>query len=369
MSWDGAVNGLHAGFDQTVGDALLWGLAVSRHAVSVGYDATAPAYYGATPGQPASGTQSIRSVSGHPYVALNLASGGRLWASAGWGSGEWIDNSGSLGHYGANMSWANAVAGGALPISIRGAGLEAVFDASAASLTVEDADLVLGDPSLGVNRVRAALEGQRTFAQGSGSVVDLGARLGLRYDGGDGATGMGVEAGLGAAWSLPSSGMRLGLEWSLLVAHQGDVNRQSVSAYIEREPPGPSGRGLRFRLAPSLGADAMHEGALFDDEQLRGLGGLHHMPQGPRLDAEVGYGFERSALSPYVGVSTGGDDRRSLRTGLGWTTSRGRINWALELERVDTPGSAPDNRVQLRFGSRRGAGGQAFAVPRSGGMR
>ena len=214
VSWDGAVNGLHAGFDQTLGENLLWGLAVSRHTASLGYDAQAL-------GRPASGTQSTRAISAHPYVALNLASGGRLWASAGWGSGEWTDYEDSGPRYGADMSWTNAVAGGALPFVIRGAELEAVFDASAATLTVEDEELALHDPSVGISRVRAALQGQREFALGSGSLMDLGARLGLRYDGGDGATGMGVETGLGAAWSMPSTGLRLGVEWSLLLAHQG----------------------------------------------------------------------------------------------------------------------------------------------------
>ena len=113
--------------------------------------------------------------------------------------------------------------------------------------------------------------------------------------------------------------------------------------------PGPAGQGLRFRLAPSLGADAMAAGALFDDEQLRSLGGMHAMPRGPRLDAEIGYGFERFALSPFAGISTGADDQRSIRTGLNWATSGGRVNWALELERVERPGSSPDTRFQLRL--------------------
>ena len=344
VSWDGAVNGLHAGFDQTLGENMLWGLAVSRHTASVGYDAQAL-------GRPASGTQSTRAVSAHPYVALNLASGGRLWASAGWGSGEWADREDSGARYGSDMSWTNAVAGGALPIVIRGAELEAVFDASTARLTLEDDELAFDDPSLGVSRVRAALQGQRQFAAGSGSAIDLGARLGLRYDGGDGQTGMGVETGLGAAWSMPSTGLRLGVEWSLLLAHQDEVNRQSFTAYIEREPAGPAGRGLSFRLAPSLGADAMAAGTLFDDERLRNLGGMHAMPLGPRLDAEIGYGFERFALSPFAGISTAGEGQRSIRTGLNWATSGGWMNWSLELERTERPGSAPDTRVQLRFNS------------------
>ena len=344
LSWDGAVNGLHAGFDQTLAENLLWGLAVSRHTASVGYDAQAL-------GRPASGTQSTRAVSAHPYVALNLASGGRLWASAGWGSGEWADREDSGARYGSDMSWTNAVAGGALPIVIRGAELEAVFDASTATLTLEDDELAFDDPSVGASRVRAALQGQRGFAGGGGSVFDLGVRLGLRYDGGDGQTGMGVETGLGAAWSMPSSGLRLGLEWSLLLAHQGEVNRQSVTAYIEREPVGPAGQGLSFRVAPSLGADALAAGTLFDDERLHSLGGMHAMPRGPRLDAEIGYGFERFALSPFAGISTAGEGQRSIRTGLNWATSGGWMNWSLELERTERPGSAPDTRVQLRFNS------------------
>ena len=344
LSWDGAVNGLHAGFDQTLGENMLWGLAVSRHTASVGYDARGT-------GRPASGTQSTRAVSAHPYVAMNLASGGRLWASAGWGSGEWIDREDSGARYGSDMSWTNAVAGGALPIVIRGAELEAVFDASTARLAVEDDELELDDPSLGVSRVRAAFQGQRQFVAGSGSSIDLGVRLGLRYDGGDGQTGMGVETGLGAAWSMPSTGLRLGVEWSLLLAHQGELNRQSITAYIEREPVGQRGSGLSFRLAPSLGADAMHAGTLFDDEQLHGLGGRHEMPLGPRIDAEVGYGFERFALSPFARISAGGEDQRSIRTGLNWATSGGRVNWALEIERMEMRDSPPATSFQLRFNS------------------
>ncbi len=343
VNWDGAVNGLHAGFDQTIGENMLWGLAISRHSASVDYDAWAL-------GRHASGRQSTQAISAHPYLALNLASGGRLWASAGWGSGEWTDREDGGARYGADISWGNAVAGGALPIIVRGTELEAVFDASLARLALEDGELGLDESSLGVSRVRGALQGQREFVFGSGSRVDLGARLGLRYDGGDGATGMGVETGLGAAWNMPSAGLRLGLEWSLLVAHQGDVDRQSLAAYIEREPTGPGGQGLRFRLAPSLGADATQAGALFEDERLRGLWGIHQITGGPHLDAEIGYGFERFSFSPFAAISTSEDNRRSLKTGLSWATSSGRISWALELERIERPGG-PENRVQLRFQS------------------
>ena len=369
LGWNGEMTGVHVGLDRAVGERLLLGFAVSRHAASFDYRGM---HDGTDGPQTLSGAQDYESLSVHPYAALSLNGGGHLWASIGRGAGDWSDFSAADGRYASQQQWSTLSAGGGLPIVSGRTALEAVFDASVSSLDVDDIDGLLADSAVVAGRVRGALDLSRGF-EFDGSALKLHGRLGLLHEEGDGETGTAVEAGLGAAWAVAASGLRIGFDWTALLSHGSDIRRESLAAWIEREPTDPDGAGFRFRVAPSFGAGAgvgagaggfgtggpLNSARLLDPRELDRLAaarnGLGHGPDrfGPQLDAEIGYGFRRFEFSPYLGVSADGASRhRTWSGGLRWTTGR-PVNWEIGLERTESENAPPDDRFMLRFESLR----------------
>ena len=354
MGWNGEMTGLHAGLDRMFGDRALLGLAVSRHATEFGYrhtDGPRPFY----------GTQISDSQSFHPYAALRLSGGGRLWASAGRGTGAWSDLDEEEGRYDSRQRWSSVAAGGGLPIMRGKTTLEAVFDASASRLELDDPDNLLADTAVATARARGSLDVSRAVSFDGGSALQMRGRLGVLNEAGDGETGTAVEAGLGTAWSMASGGLSLGFDWSALLSHRGGVDRESLSAWIEREPTNSQGTGWRFRFAPSLGtADAgiaqaggpLTAARLLDPRELEMLAAGRD-PSAPRLDAQIGYGFPRHGLAPYVGISADGENRsRTWTGGLVWTTP-GAVIWKFDVERTESQGAPPNHRFMLRIDSPR----------------
>ena len=104
------------------------------------------------------------------------------------------------------------------------------------------------------SRVRAVLEGSRSFALSGGGALEPSLTLGLRHDGGDAESASGVELGTGTSWSDPSRGLGSDLRLYGLVAHEdGGYDEWGVSGSL-RMAPGASGRGLSLFMTPSWGA-------------------------------------------------------------------------------------------------------------------
>ena len=198
------------------------------------------------------------------------------------------------------------------------------------------------------SRVRAVLEGSRTFSLSGGGSVEPSLSLGLRHDGGDAETGTGVELGAGLSWSDPSHGLTSNLRLYGLAAHEaGGHDEWGVSGSLRIAPP-PSGRGLSLSMTPSWGAEGQ-SGRLWDTRPsaLAGDGGE---PPTARLDTELGYGLSLSGGltgTPYVGLGLG--DARDYR--LGWRLASGRwqsFSLGVEAARSEAANDdAPEHRIGL----------------------
>ena len=79
----------------------------------------------------------------------------------------------------------------------------------------------------GANRLRTALEGSRAL-QCAGWSLTPSVEIGIRQDGGDAETGLGLETGFGVVFSDPGLGLMIDATLSMLVAHQD--NRYDVPA-------------------------------------------------------------------------------------------------------------------------------------------
>ncbi len=173
------------------------------------------------------------------------------------------------------------------------------------------------------SRVRAVLDGSRTFSFASGAALTPKLELGVRHDAGDAETGTGMELGAGLGYADPSRGLDMALKVHGLAVHAEDGYEEwGVSGQL-RLVPGGAGRGLSASLTPSYGVDPAGSERLWALPASSGLtaNGAANGAAEPssRFDAEVGYGMsllgDRFTGTPNVGLGLS-DRAREVR--MGW---------------------------------------------------
>ena len=197
------------------------------------------------------------------------------------------------------------------------------------------------------SRMRAVLDGSRTFAFPGGATLTPSVELGVRHDGGDAETGTGVELGAGLGYADPSRGLDMALRVHGLSAHAGDeYSEWGVSGSL-RLVPGDAGRGLSASLTPSYGADPGGSQRLWMLPDADAMAANDDVPLSSRLGAEVGYGMAvfggRFTGTPHVGfgLSEAGRDWR-----VGWRLSSGAGPLKLSLEAIRRE---PDNSTRAGY--------------------
>ena len=172
------------------------------------------------------------------------------------------------------------------------------------------------------SRVRAMLDGSRTFSLAGGATLAPSVALGVRHDGGDAETGTGLELGAGLGYADPSRGLDMALRVHGIAAHAEDgYDEWGVSGQL-RLVPGAAGRGLSMSLTPSYGADPGGSERLWALPDAHALAAHGDAPASSRLDTEFGYGLPvfggGFTGTPNVGLGLS-DTARDLR--LGWRLS------------------------------------------------
>ena len=174
-----------------------------------------------------------------------------------------------------------------------------------------------------VTRMRFLVEGSRVFKLWDGS-LRVSAEAGLRHDGGDADTGVGLEFGGGVRYAGPGYTLS-GSANGLMVHGERGFKEWGATGSI-RIDPGAFGRGLSFTVAPTWGA--AQGGAPGGMERLQshretpGAGpGRGFKPEG-RLEAEIGYGLRgphgAGLLTPHAGLSLSNRGTRRWRAGARW---------------------------------------------------
>ena len=195
-------------------------------------------------------------------------------------------------------------------------------------------------------RARLALTGTHVFALGGGGALSPEAELGVRWDGGDGATGLGLELGGGLGFAEPSWGLTAQLRGRALLVHeQSELRDWGVSGLL-RLGPGESGEGLSLSVQPAYGAAAA--GGV---ERLWAQGAAAPAAAAPvgaaagaSLSTEIGYGVAAAGsgvLTPYAGLDLT-DAARSYR--LAVATG---LDLALEGSRRETAAGDPLHQLAL----------------------
>ena len=180
------------------------------------------------------------------------------------------------------------------------------------------------------SRVRAVLDGSRTFTLAGGATLSPSLELGLRHDGGDAERGTGFELGAGLGYADLSRGLDMALRVHGLAVHAEDgYDEWGVSGSL-RLVPGGAGHGLSALFTPSYGADPGGSQQLWALPDTYALAANGDAPMSSRLDAEVGYG-----MALFTGRFTG---TPNLGLGLSDTAREMRMGWRLTSAVLNNPG-------------------------------
>ena len=352
VRWDGQMLGAQAGVDAYLEQGYTGGLGLSWSEGTAEYTD----YGGA---QPIAGHYRSRLASLHPYLCWNGADGSNAWGTAGFGLGGIEIDDKVAGSHDSDALAATVAAGGSLRLLTAG-GLAAA-DATALDLRSDawltwyrihgDGDLIRANEAL-IHRVRLALAGSHVFALGGGGSLSPEAELGVRWDGGAGATGLGLELGGGLGFAEPAWGLAADLRGRALLVHQQQELRDwGVSGRL-RLGPGESGEGLSVTVQPTYGAAAdggserlWEQGAPAPEAAAPAAA---TPAPGASLSTEVGYGLAAGAgglLTPYAGVELS-DTERSYRMGGRLAVAAG-FDLALEGQRRETAGGEPLHQLGL----------------------
>ncbi len=189
-----------------------------------------------------------------------------------------------------------------------------------------------------MNRLRLGLEGTwRGIETGGGGTLTPTLEVGLRHDGGDAETGLGLEAGAGLAWSDPASGIAAELKARGLLTHEADGFRErGLSGAFAWDPAPGSDRGPSLTLTQTLGASAVGGvNALFTNGAPTRLAASDAGFDQRRFEAKFGYGTgafgDRLTMTPELGIGLS-DGSRDY--GVGWRLNPVGGGSAFEL-RVD----------------------------------
>ena len=205
------------------------------------------------------------------------------------------------------------------------------------------------------SRVRAMLDGSRTFSLAGGATLAPSVALGVRHDGGDAETGTGLELGAGLGYADPSRGLDMALRVHGLAVHAEDgYDEWGVSGQL-RLVPGGAGRGLSASLTPSFGVDPGGSERLWALPDAQTLAANGEATPSSRLDTEVGYGLAvfggGFTGTPNVGFGLS-DTARDLR--LGWrltpAAASGGTGFELSVDatRREAANAAAEHGVMLR---------------------
>lgn len=333
------------------GDGWLVGTSLSRSSAEADY-----AFDGEVEG---GGTLETQFTGFHPYASFDLGGATEVWVIGGIGSGEaelartHVDRLES-----ADLALGMIAGGLRRRIGLDLAGASFALKADAGFLRLEADEGIGAAASLAADVSRLRLATEATWEVG---IAHPFVEVGGRFDGGDGATGSGVEVAGGVR--LVNVGLGFGLEAKgrVLATHSAEGYSESGVSVTASFDPGAPGRGITLRLAPRWGDAA--DGTNFawsSTVPLAGYGGNGWQRSAGRrswgADGVLGYGLGLGSipglLTPYSQVHVAGDgDRRRFRLGLRYglsTDARRSVRFDLFAEHGgNSVGGAAETRAML----------------------
>ena len=327
VSWDGELWTAHLGADWCQRSDLVAGaaLAYSESDLDAGV------------GDGVQVVHETKMTSLHPYAVWRLADGSNLWGSVGYGSGEARISESEDGIHSPTLTqdlsqWSVAMGGRRVLLEEESAvGVDRVALKGEGALARLDTAANDGLSSLAVKttRLRLLLEASHERTLEGDATMTPSLEVGLRRDGGDLGSGLGLEAGASLLWRAPQTGWTGELRARALVAHERDRDEWGISARL-RLDPASDGRGLSLSFGPEYGYTETEIEGLFDYDPVPVAtdSAVEEDMEG-RVQAEMGYGIgiSRSGpmalLTPYAGFTLGRSGEETFRVGARYRLGEG----------------------------------------------
>ena len=348
LTWKGSLTAMHFGIDTPVRPGWLAGLAVSS--AEIEFD-----YHDKRPSHEDKGKWSLRLSGLTPYTSRLWADGSKLWALVGYHSGKLVLNSEQIADQQmSDSSLASLAAGGsmrlfpsqsdALRVDIKG-------EAMTAQLKIKGNGDLLKAVDSTIHRLRLAVAGEMVMAAGPEATVTPSAELALRYDGGDGVTGFGVELGVGLSYALSRQGMFFDTKARALLTHRHDISDWGVTGSF-MYAPGSAGLGPSLGLNVGVGNTQSASSRLLEDGAAASSESDITRPV-RQLEANAGYGVRvpkmpGAILTPKLGLNVADNGSRRYAFGI-QLKNKSMASLSVETSRTESRTGQPVNRAALRL--------------------
>ena len=292
----------------------------------------------------------LSMVTVHPYLRWDVSPDTQLWGQFGLGSGniEVRDNQGNV-DLDEDFKLGFVSAGGVSKLSMQYiAGVDLAIKTDAQAVQIDGTNNRELDSESW--RLRTAVEASGEHELQNGGVLQPTAEIGVRYDGGDTQTGLGLDASLGMRVDDARRGLVIeGNGRYLLVHRESSKKRWDVGALVSFDI-GAKGLGLHFSLEPSYGTGLSGESQIWRDRISEVSGSVTNAL---RMNSTLGYGVGalggRAVATPY-GRYEFSNTTRKLREGLRLDISSDSLHVDLYAEQSFAAGKRRDNSINIRFG-------------------
>ena len=297
-----------------------------------------------------------------PYAAFQASERMKLWAAAGYGSGN-VEIKPSVGgsSFKTDINWTMAAMGFRANLlspqsESSGATVALTSDAMQVSTSSKKSrDLAASDSD--VSRLRIGLESSYLIASEDGGRITPKLEIGVRSDSGDAETGVGIELGGGFAWSAPELGIEMNIEGRTLVSHgSDDFKDRGYAASFVYDPRLNTQQGLSLALRHDSGGQSSQGlDALFASNPLNKRSTENEGSKRWTFEAAYGVpGFDgRFIASPNVGLGLY-ENTRDYSFGLRIAPAKGapQLTFAVETTRSESDTRSPDHAIEITIRAR-----------------
>ena len=263
----------------------------------------------------------------HPYLRVAMTERLSAWGLFGYGRGQ-MERMADRPDAGIAMQMGGLGARGVLLSPTESSDYDIALKSDAFLVRMDANAAVRPALETMMSRLRLLMEGGRPVELESGR-MSPSLEVGVRHDGGDAETGLGLEVGGSLGYTHVQRGLELKAMARRLLVHQASGYKEwGVGGSLNLDP-GALGRGPSLRMQSSWGPSGSGMDRLWSQRSAADLARSTQAAGAGLFDAELGYGLDAlgGLLTPYARIASSGRDTRTY--GLG---GRLRVERSLRVE-------------------------------------
>ena len=264
----------------------------------------------------------------HPYLRVAMTERLSAWGLLGYGRGQ-MERMGDRPDTDIAMQMGGLGARGTLLSPTESSDFDVALKSDAFLVRTDANAAIQPAPETMTSRLRLQLEGGRPVELDSGR-MSPSLEVGVRHDGGDAETGLGLEVGGNLGYSHSQRGVALQVTARRLLVHQANGYEEWGLGASLNIDPGALGRGPSLRMRSSWGSATSGMDRLWSQRSAADLVRSTQAAEASLFDVELGYGLDAlgSLLTPYARIASGRD---AHTYGLG---GRMRVDQSLRVDLV-----------------------------------